>query len=165
MQKEYVYWVKDELKKNRIRVQRWGKFSPHEIYYAYFQSRRVYIPIPECDFSFMVSLHEIGHIVSGDSFYGHIAEYNAERWAIHRAKVKYGIINESFEESGKDYIYEQLIEDIIFRSFDYKKLDPNIKRWLKIPQKTILRDARQLYLNIKNTIIPSKHKQIEYSLF
>jgi hypothetical protein len=146
---QYLSWVKDELKQHNIRVHRWGEFKEDEIYYAYFDTRRVYIPVPKCDYSFLVSLHEIGHIVSGDSFYGHIAEYNAERWAIHRAKVNYGIISQSFEESGKEYIYENLIEDMVFREFNYEQLDPNIKRWIKVPKKTTLRDAEELYTYVK----------------
>jgi hypothetical protein len=149
LKNQYVSWIKDELKGNKIKVHKWGKFSQDETYYAYFDSRKVYIPVPECEVSFLVSLHEIGHIVLGNSFYGHIAEYNAERWAIHRAKVRYGMISEEFEKSGKNYVYEQLIEDIVYRSFDHKQLDPNIKRWLKVPQKLIVRDAEELYMDIK----------------
>lgn len=142
--KEYVNWIKDELKLHKIRVHKWGKFSEHETYYAYFDSRRVYIPVPKCDFSFLVALHEIGHLVVGNDFYGHIAEYNAEEWALQTAKTKYGIISEEYEESGKNYVYEQLIEDIAYRFFNYSNLNLKIKRWINIPKKYIINDAEKL---------------------
>jgi len=152
---KYLFWIKNELKQHNVRVHRWGEFNndDDEIYYAYFNSRRVYIPIPKCDHSFLISLHELGHIVTGNDFYGHIAEYNAERWAINLAKKKYKIKNEEYEESAKDYVYEHLIEDIACRFFNYKLLDPKIKRWINVNKKDLFEDVNNFSIENKNKYV------------
>lgn len=155
--KPYIQWVKNELNQYNIKVQKWGEFNDTDMYYAYFNSNRVYIPIPQCDYSFLVSLHEIGHIVTGNNILGHIAEYTAEKWAVDVAKKKYKIINDEFITIGKDYIYENLLEDIVYRMFDYNQLDKNIQKWIGKSKRDIKYDSINYYNEFKD-FIPDFHQ-------
>jgi hypothetical protein len=138
---EYEKWIKDELKENKVRVHRWGEFNENEIYYAYFDSRRVYIPRPKCSYSMLIALHEIGHLVKGNHIYGHVAEYEAEKWAINTAYKKYNIQDEAFELVGKEYIYNSLLEDITFRKFPIDKIQKRILKWINKTPDTVKTDV------------------------
>jgi len=148
-EKPYIQWIKNELNQYDIKVQKWGEFNDTSMYYAYFNTNRVYIPIPQCDYSFLVSLHEIGHIVTGNNILGHIAEFSAEKWAVSTAKKKYKITNDEFISVGKEYIYECLLEDIIYRLFDYNQIDKNIQKWIGKNKKDIKQDAIIYYNEFK----------------
>jgi hypothetical protein len=128
---EYEAFIKDELKKHKIRVHKWGKFNENETYWAYFNSRRVYIPVPECSYSLLLSLHEIGHLVMGNHIYGHIAEYKAEMWAIRTAFERFNIKNEEYESTGRNYIYENILEDIMVRKMEIDEISKPIMKWVK----------------------------------
>jgi hypothetical protein len=145
---EYEKWIKDELKENKIRVHKWGEFNDNEIYYAYFESRRVYIPRPVCDYSMLIGLHEIGHLVRGNHIYGCIAEYEAEIWAINTAYKKYNIRNKEYELTGKDYIYNNLLEDIVFRLLPIEKIPKKIIKWVNKTPNIIKKDIITYYKEI-----------------
>jgi hypothetical protein len=163
--KPYIKWIKDELKKYNVRVHRWGEFIDDEIFYAYFDSRRVYIPIPECDYSFTLALHEIGHILLGNNKYGHIAEYNAEIWCLELAKEKYNIYDEEYELTAKEYVYEEILKDIIYQCLPPTKINPQILKWLETNPKTIKSDAQDFYLKVKDELRKPHRQNIEFLLF
>lgn len=161
---EYEKWIKDELKENKVRVHRWGEFNEDEIYYAYFDSRRVYIPHPKCTYSMLIALHEIGHLVRGNHKYGYIAEYEAEMWAMNTALKKYKIKNKKYEMSSKAYVYENLLEDIVFRSLPICKIQKRIIKWIGISPHKIKRDAREYYLRIKEELKMLKEPDVKHML-
>jgi hypothetical protein len=146
---EYEKWIKDELKENKVRVHRWGKFHEDETYYAYFDSRRVYIPRPECTYSLLIALHEIGHLVKGNHKYGYIAEYKAEMWAMDTALSKYRIKNKKYEISSKAYVYENLLEDIVFRLLPIHKIQKRIIKWIGVSPRKVKKDATAYCLRIR----------------
>lgn len=140
----YKQWIVEQLDKHNVRVHRWRKFDWDETYYAYFDSRRVKIPIPECRYSLLIALHEIGHIVKGERTYGYLAEYHAEKWALHTAKSEYGITYKRYEQSAKVYVYTHLLEDIIIQHLPIKKIKPKVLKWIGVTIPKIERDVLKL---------------------
>jgi hypothetical protein len=146
---EYEKWIKHELKIHKVRVHKWGKFNENETYYAYFNSRRVFIPIPECTYSLLIALHEIGHLVKGNHIYGYIAEYKAEMWAMSTALKKFKIKDIKYEISSKKYIYETLLEDIVFRLLPISKIHKSVIKWIGTTPNKIKKDAINLCSELK----------------
>jgi hypothetical protein len=161
---EYEKWIRNELKENKIRVHRWGEFNDDETYYAYFESRRVYIPRPICTYSLLIALHEIGHLVRGNHKYGYIAEYEAEMWAINTALKKYNIKNKKYETSSKVYVYENLLEDIVFRFLPLHKIQKRIIKWIGVSLHKIKKDVINFYGKIKKEYQILKEQVEKYSL-
>ena len=161
--KPYIGWIKDELKLHSIRVHKWGKFDWDETYYAYFDSRRVYIPIPECTTSLFIALHEIGHIVKGERVYGYLAEYQAEQWALQRARIKYKIISKTYEDSARRYVYEHLLEDVVYRLLPIKKIQKKVIKWIGVTPEKIRKDALKLCRRLSKELqyeIPEEHQSL-----
>ena len=161
---EYEKWIKDELKENKVRVHKWGEFNDDETYYAYFESRRVYIPRPICSYSFLISLHEIGHLVKGNNKYGYIAEYEAEIWAISTASGKYQIKDRKYEMSSKVYVYETLLEDIVFRLLPIHEIQKQIIKWIGVSLFKIKKDAIAYCMKIRKEYQTLKELDSKYML-
>ena len=159
--KPYIGWVKDELKLNNVRVHKWGKFDWDETYYAYFDSRRVYIPIPECKTSLFIALHEIGHIVKGERLYGYLAEYQAEQWAIQVARDKYNIISKTYENSARKYVYDHILEDVVYRLLPIKRIQKKVMKWIGVTPEKIQKDALKVCTRLSKELqceIPEEHR-------
>ncbi len=140
----YKRWVTEQLDKHGIKVHRWCKFDWDETYYAYFDSRRVKIPIPECTTSLLIALHEIGHIVRGDRMYTYLSEYHAEQWAINTAKSAYNIQSKKYEQSAKIYVYNHLLDDVAYRHLNPNRVRAAILKWIGVTVNKLQSDAKKL---------------------
>ncbi len=138
---KYTTWIKDELSITKTKVKKWLVWDDLEsrIYEAYFDTRSVVIPIPVCGWSFLVALHEIGHISTGDRNTNYLREYNAERWAIKRAK-KYNISSTGYVKEAKEYVKSHIIHDIIHCNLKVEKIKPYVLKWLNTTYKNISKE-------------------------
>jgi len=80
---------------------------------AWVDSKEIKIPVIDSIEDFLVCLHEIGHIVTGqkidDSSPDYMFEYLADKWAIDTAK-KHGIYNFKYEMRAKWYVLQFIAE-------------------------------------------------------
>jgi hypothetical protein len=127
--KPYEDWLREQLKLTKVRVRRWKDWDPYTVYEAFIDARSVIIPKPVCDWSFLVALHEIGHISTGERLYGYLQEYNAEQWAIKRAKT-YGIESKSYVADAKRYVRKHLLEDLAYTTLPLEKVSKRVLEWL-----------------------------------
>jgi hypothetical protein len=162
--KPYVQWIRDELTEHDVRVHRWGEFNWEETYYAYFDSRRVFIPAPQCKYSMLIALHEVGHIVKGERLYAYLAEYQAEKWAISTGAKKYGIVSKKYESSARDYVYQHLLEDVVFRQLPLTKIKKNVLKWIGVTTRKIRKDALRLCAKIREEISTDLDLGVEAAL-
>jgi hypothetical protein len=162
--KPYIDWVKSELKRHDVRVHRWRKFNWEETYFAYFDSRRVSIPIPECKYSLLIALHEIGHIVKGERLYAYLAEYQAEKWAMETAQSKYGITYKKYENSAKEYVYQHLLEDVVFRMLPLNKIQRKVLKWIGVTIPKIRRDALKVCNRVRRELAMDEDLEVVASL-
>lgn len=135
---KYITWIKGELLITKTKVKKWVVWNNLEssTYEAYFDTRSVVIPIPVCSWSFLVGLHEIGHISTGDRNANYLREYNAERWAIKRAK-EYNVTNAGYVKEAKEYVKSHIIHDLIHTSLKAEKIKPYVLKWIKATPKSL----------------------------
>lgn len=127
----YLPWVREQLYITNTSVRKWADWDPEsDVYEAHFENRSVVIPIPVCDWSFLVALHEIGHISTGDRLHSYLREYNTERWAIKRAKDAYGITNADYVMDARAYVKMHLIQDLQCTSLKLNKVKPYVLDWI-----------------------------------
>jgi len=135
----YTRYVKEQLATTNTRVRRWLDWDPDGVgYEAYYDTRRVSIPKPVCDWSFLVCLHEIGHISTGDRQYGYLAEYNAEKWAIKRAYKQYDIAHYLYELDAKEYVKAHVNDDIKHHKLGLYDIKPYVLSWIYDPHNTFI---------------------------
>lgn len=98
---------------------------------ANITKRHIRIPVPHNPLKFLVSLHEIGHVVMGFGSKLYITEYKAEMFAINTA-LEYGLdkhyINQ-YETMAKGYILKSIAIGHN-RGLKLNKLNPKIISWL-----------------------------------
>jgi len=127
----YKKLVKQQLVVTKTRVAQWIDWNPDsDAYEAYMDTRRVVIPKPVCDWSFLVCLHEIGHISTGERLYSYLEEYNAEKWAIKRAYDIAGIVCEEYIEDAKLYVKRHLITNLLQNDLKLDKVKPYVLDWM-----------------------------------
>lgn len=127
----YTNWIKEQLKITNVKVKKWVEWNPDSnVYEAFYEQRKVIIPRPVDDWSFLVALHEIGHISTGDRVRAYLSEYNAEKWAIRRAKESYNVQCLDYEEDAKNYVRNHLISDLLFTDLQLNKVKPYVLAWL-----------------------------------
>lgn len=127
----YTKWIKEQLKITNTKVKRWVDWDPESnVYEAFYDQRKVTIPRPVDDWSFLVALHEIGHISTGDRMRAYLSEYNAECWAIRRAKESYNVICDEYVEDAKNYVRNHLISDLLYTDLQLEKVKPYVLAWL-----------------------------------
>lgn len=143
----YKDWVKNELKITNTKVRKWLEWIPEgdNGYQAFIESRRVNIPIPQCDWSFMVALHEIGHVSTGYRMHSYLMEYNAERWAIKRAKKTYNIESADYIQDAKEYVKDHLLENLLFSDLDINKVKPYVLEWIGETKLSISQQIIQMH--------------------
>lgn len=136
----YKRLVKEQLAVTNTKVRRWVEWDPTNCvdYEAYYETRKVSIPIPVCDWSFLVCLHEIGHISTGDRLYSYLAEYNAEKWAIKRAFSGYDIACKEYELDAKEYVKAHIDSDIRVHKLGLTDIRPYVLEWIYNPQNTFI---------------------------
>jgi hypothetical protein len=127
----YYGWVREQLAITKVKVRKWVEWNPEsDQYEAFYDNRSVVIPIPVDEWSFLVCLHEIGHLSSGDRIYSYLREYNAEQWAINRAKQAYNIENLDYELDAKWYVTSHLLQDLFYSELTFEKIKPHVLSWL-----------------------------------
>lgn len=132
--KPYYEWLRNELKVVNCKVARWLPWNPESSdYFADIDSRRVTIPIPVCEWSFLVALHELGHVSTGFRLRHYLMEYNAEKWAIKRAKEKYGIHSEEYIQDAKSYVQWHLDHELECTELTMDKVKPYVLDWINAP--------------------------------
>jgi hypothetical protein len=134
----YLNWTREQLAVTKTKVHKWKVWDSDDgDYEAFIESRRVVIPLPIDDWSFLVTLHEIGHISTGERLYSYLMEYNAEKWAIRRAKDSYGVVCPDYEEDARNYVRKHLIENLVFSELSIEKVKPYVLEWLKETRSSI----------------------------
>jgi hypothetical protein len=127
----YYGWIREQLTLTKVKVRRWVEWDPEsDQYEAFYDNRSVVIPIPIDEWSFLVGLHEIGHLSSGDRIYSYLREYNAEQWAMKRAKRLYNIENLDYELDAKWYVTSHLLQDLFYSELTFEKIKPHVLNWL-----------------------------------
>lgn len=126
---DYESVIRKELRRRKIRVQKWCIDEPENDYEAYIASRVVRIPKPVDSFKFHVCLHEIGHVVTGERLYGHLQEFNAEKWAIERAEY-YGIVDQEYIRDAKLYVLKHCITDVMLHGLKHTQIRKHILDWI-----------------------------------
>lgn len=142
----YLGWFREQLKCTNIKVHKWSEWNDVETYEAFISSRRVHVPIPINEWSFLVALHELGHISTGERLYSYLQEYNAEKWAMRRAKTVYNIDCPDYEIDAKEYVYNHLIQDLLESDLTLKKVKSYVKEWLEVTDS----DIANRILTLKN---------------
>lgn len=158
---KYEKFVKEQLKITNTKVHKWVDWNPESsVYEAFIATRRVVIPKPVCDWSFLVALHEIGHVSTGERLYSYLQEYNAERWAIRRAKEAYGIVCPSYELDARRYVKRHLIENLVFSELPLQSVKPYVYDWLGESPDTIKKEITSLIVHglIDDYSWPIKYK-------
>lgn len=132
--------VRKYLQRYNIRVGEWyphWQSKKHPItYQACFETRRVFIPIPVDNYSFYICMHEIGHIVTGESWYGWQQEWKAEQWSLKKC-IQYGYYRKWYEDEAKRYVLRVMYEDIIFRGFNINATPIRVMRWMGRDEKRV----------------------------
>lgn len=137
--KPYVGWIRNELQITNSKVRKWCDWNPDGgDYEANIETRGIIIPIPVCEWSFLVGLHEIGHVSTGSRLYSYLMEYNAEKWAIKRAKESYSVINEEYEEDARRYVKQHLIANLQESDLKITKVKPYVLSWLNETPESIM---------------------------
>ena len=127
----YLGWVKEQLALTKVRVRKWVEWNPDsDQYEAFFEGRSVIIPIPIDEWSFLVCLHEIGHISSGDRVYSYLREYNAEQWAMKRAKEVYNIECPEYLVDAKWYVTSHLLQDLFYSELEFDQVKAYVMEWI-----------------------------------
>lgn len=128
--KEYLKRVREQLQITNTKVRKWVDWDDDYIYEAFSETRYVIIPKPTDEWSFLVALHEIGHISTGERRHSYLQEYNAEKWAIKRAKEHYGIENPEYIEDAKIYVKKHLITNLLQTDLKLEKVKTYVLEWI-----------------------------------
>ena len=64
-------------------------------------------------------------------------EYNAERWAIRRAKESYGIVSDDYLQDAKNYVRNHLLENLTNTDLTIERVKPYVLDWLGETKETI----------------------------
>ncbi len=143
----YIGWFREQLKITNTKVQKWSDWNDEMMYEAYVSSRRVHVPIPIDSFSFLVALHEIGHISTGERLYSYLSEYNSEKWAMRRAKEAYNVVDSEYEEDAKLYVLKHLVMDLLDTELTLPKVKPYVKEWIGLNDQQIAKHILKLNKN------------------
>lgn len=124
---------------------------------ANYNCRLIRIPKVTDVKTFMIALHEIGHLVNGRHRYNFYNEYLAEKWAINCAKALH-INCTSYVRNAKGYVLHNLATafnrglnidnvPVDVRKF-IKTLEPNLDSW-KEHKKVYIEDWHSKEINIQ----------------
>lgn len=141
IESKYYPIVKSLLDRYGIRVKKWDEYCDTTTYWADFDQHAIQIPIPDCDWSLYICLHEIGHIVKGDRKHSYLQEYHAEKFALNLAE-KYKLRRyKSMVKNSKHYVLLYIIQDIIFNDLDPNAVRKEVRAWLGVTPKNLKRMA------------------------
>jgi hypothetical protein len=140
----YLGWVREQLCTTKSSVRRWVDWNPDlDHYEAFYHTRQVTIPVPECEWSFLVCLHEIGHLSTGDRSHSYLSEYNAEQWAIKRAYERYGVHCPSYIEDAKRYVHSHILQNVLYYGLQVEKIKPYVLDWVGITAEQVLDELQE----------------------
>lgn len=118
------------LEKYNIRIR--GKAFKTAVGRTVLEERAIWVPNLSTPDRFMVTLHEIGHLVVGWSNQIHYAEFKAEKWALNFAK-KVGFPAEElrrYEHRARGYILWWIASEYS-EGMKVSAIKPNVKKWIK----------------------------------
>jgi len=128
----YYSLVRPLLNQHGIRVKKWSVYDQSHIYWADFDTRTVVLPIPNCPWSLYVCLHEIGHIVRGSRMHNYLQEYHAEQYALSMIEDLNLRGFAAMIKSGKKYVLNNALQDIIFYGLNPNAVRPEVRKWLGV---------------------------------
>ena len=151
----YVGYVREQLDLVGVRVRKWMPWDPDSYRYeAFRETRQVLLPIPIDSWSFMVCLHEIGHISMGERVFSYLDEYVAEQWAIKRAKQAYGIVDLDYEKDARRYVWMHIIQNRLFYNLQTNKIKPYVLDWIEATPQQVDLDVKVFHaLHGTNSLI------------
>lgn len=135
----YEKYIRDQLKITNTRVRKWVEWNPHHnfTYEAYLDSRSVVIPKPVCAWSFLIGLHEIGHISTGRRKWSYLMEYNAEMWAIKKAAQLCDLHCPEYETDARLYVRQHVISNLVYSNMEFKDIKPYVLEWLNEDEESL----------------------------
>ena len=160
--------VRKYLNRYGITVRKWMPYNDRRssfrnvVYQAYFDAHQVSIPVPIDRYSFYVCMHEIGHLVCGDRMHGYNMEYVAEQWALRKC-IQYGYYTKAIEHGAKKYVYQAMLEDIVFRVMKIQRIRADVVDWIGASTPKIRRDAIKYARKILKRRIPKPSVVALYS--
>lgn len=134
---KYYYVIKPLLDQHGIRVQKWVDYDPKQVYWADFDQHAVHLPIPNCNWSCYICLHEIGHLVKGSRRYCYLQEYHAETYALSRVEKLNLVGFATMVKNGKKYVLNNTLQDIIFEGLNPNFVRREVRAWLGITPKRL----------------------------
>lgn len=134
---KYYHIVKPLLDYHDIRVRQWSVYDHDKVYWADFDQQLVTLPIPDCNWSLYICLHEIGHIVKGSRVHCYLQEYHAEVYALDQIKKLNLRGFNSMVKNGKKYVLQNVLQDIIFYGLNPNAVRKEVRAWLGITPKRL----------------------------
>lgn len=142
----YLGYIRQQLDLTNVRVRKWLPWDLEEtVYEAFIEQRQVILPIPVCEWSFLVGLHEIGHVSTGERRFSYLQEYNAERWAIKRAKQVYQIECLEYEKDAKRQVWMHIVQNYLFYCLELNQIKPYVLDWIGATLDQVVSDAKVYY--------------------
>lgn len=138
----YLGYLREQLELTKVKVHKWLPWDDETVYEAFIEKRRVILPIPTCQWSFMVGLHEIGHVSTGERQYTYLQEYNAEKWAIARAKQHYGIVYPEYEKDARRQVWLHIVQNHLYYDLSLEKIKPYVLDWIGATVDQVALDAK-----------------------
>lgn len=136
-QSKYYPIVKRLLDRYGIRVQKWQDYDASHVYWADFDAHSALLPIPDCNWSLYICLHEIGHLVKGHRMYVYLQEYHAEQYALSQIEKMDLRGFASMVKNGKKYVLQNVLHDMIFNNLSPNSVRKEVRAWLGITPKRL----------------------------
>ena len=127
---KYYHIVKPLLDQYGIRVRKWQVYDPNDVYWADFDAHSALLPIPNCDWSLYICLHEIGHLVKGSRMHSYLQEYHAEKYALSKIEELQLRGFASMVKNGKKYVLQNILQDMIFHNLNPNAVRKEVRAWL-----------------------------------
>lgn len=138
---KYYHVVKPLLDKHGISVRKWAEYGADCVYFADFETHAAYLPIPDCEWSCYICLHEIGHLVKGSRMYSYLQEYHAETYALERVQSMNLKGASAMVKNGKAYVLNNILQDIIFNNLSPNSVRKEVREWLNTTPKQLKTQA------------------------
>lgn len=138
---KYYNVVKPLLDHYGIKVRKWAVYDPNSVYWADFDMHSVVLPIPDCNWSLYICLHEIGHLVKGSRNHSYLQEYHAEIYALSKIEKMNLKGYATMTKRAKRYVQLNLLQDIIFHDLNPNSVRREVRSWLGVTPKRLRRLA------------------------
>lgn len=153
-QSKYYHIVKPLIDRYGIHVRKWVDYNPKDTYWADFDQHSALLPIPDCNWSLYICLHEIGHLVKGSRDHSYLQEYHAEKYALGMVE-KLGLRGfASMVKNGKRYVLQNTIQDIVLHGLNPNSVRKEVRAWLGITPRRLKRLAlKQCTMVLREMVI------------